>query len=677
MRLRTAAFLLLATGLAYGVMHHTAPTRVLAADSTNTLAIQGRITAADCPVNGDLDLVFEIHEAADPAGSTPALFTEAHDATPIRNGHFAVSLGAGNTTGGAPTPPPGVPASVFGNGGDRWVAIKLKGSTTELVTPRIKLSAVPFAIRSLSSADGGGVREINGKQVSSFLITAGRGIDIEDNATGDGIRIVSLGVIRVNGVLPSLGDLTLSGGSGVEVATDPTTGAVTVSLEADGSSVVTVNGQPPSATGDLALSVTGSDGVVTGGTGNAFTVALDPGVVRTFNGRQAANGDFRLVAGNNVTFDESGNSITIHAAGGGGSAGVSTLNTLNGDVEIVGTATGGVEVNQNGQSLELSLDPNQAVKSVNGKSGAVSLAGGTGISITNPQNSDYVVSVDPAGVVTSVEGQSGDVDLVGAGAVSVSRNPTTGQIEISAPLGGGGGVQTVGGVSPNAGGDVGVVAGGGISVVGAGNSLTFGIDYGNLDSRYAQLNNPSQGITAGSVTTPVCNAGTTSLGVQATFNQVANFNGGIRGPQFGGHLELQAPQGDVWVNDNLIVQGAISANVKNFVVDHPNDPTKQIVYCSLEGPECALYARGTAELKNGRARIQLPEHFTVLAVKDTMTVHLTPRGDTKGLYVKSQNPSRVVVRECQGGKSNVKFSYMVYAVRKGTEGHVPVRPKSN
>jgi len=664
MRLRTSAFLLLATGLAFGVMHHSAPTRVLAADSSNTLAIQGRISAADCPVNGDLDLVFEIHETE---ASTTPLFAENHDATPIRNGHFAVDLGAGTTIGGAPTPAPGVPASVFGNGGDRWVAIKLKGTTTELVTPRLKLSAVPFAIRSLSSADGGGIRDINGTQASSFLITAGRGIEVNDNATNDGIEIVSVGVIRVNGVTPNLGDLTLSGGTGVEVTTDPTTGATTLRLKADGSHVATVNGQAPNATGDLALSVTGSNGVTAGGTGNAFTVALDPGVTRTINGRPATNGDYRLVAGTNVTFDESGNSITINASGGGGGGGVTTLNSLSGAVKLEGTPTGGVRVTPNGQTLELSLDLTQAVKSFNGKFGAVTLTEGTGISITNPANSDYVVSVDPAGVVTSVEGQRGDVDLIGTGAVTVSTTPT-GQVQIFAPVGGGGGggVQTINSTAPDAGGNFNVGAGYATTVTPSGNGVTIGVNANPLFGLFVAHGQPLDAVVANSVTTQFIN------GVQdLTVNNLR--------PISANRVNVV---GDLGVSGtistgNLNVAGTVSANVKNFVVEHPNDPTKEIVYCSLEGPECALYARGTAELKNGKARIRLPEHFTVLAVKDTMTVHLTPRGDTKGLYVKSQNPSRIVVRESQGGKSNVKFSYMVYAVRKGTEDHEPVRPKSN
>lgn len=434
MRLRTSACLLLGTGLAFGAMHHATSTRVMAADSTNTLAIQGRISAANCPVNGDLDLTFEIFASADPTDPAPALFTEDHADVPIRNGHFAVDLGSQ-----AVAPDPGVPASVFGTGGDRWVAIRLTGSSAELVTPRIKLTAVPFAFHALSSAGGGGgIQDINSTSASSFLITAGRGIEVNDRASNDGIEIVSVGVIRVNGVTPNLGDLTLSGGTGVEVTTDPNTGATTFRLKADGSSVVSVNGQSPNGSGDLALSVTGSNGVTAGGTGNTFTVALDPGVVRTLNGRAAVNGDYRIEAGTNVTLAESGNTITINASGGGGGGGVATLNSLSGAVVLQGTATGGVSVAPNGQTLELSLDLTQAVKSFNGTFGAVTLTEGTGISITNPSGSDHVISVKDTEVVTSIEGQRGAVDLVGGGAVSIATLPS-GEIEISAPTGGGGG----------------------------------------------------------------------------------------------------------------------------------------------------------------------------------------------------------------------------------------------
>jgi hypothetical protein len=70
--------------------------------------------------------------------------------------------------------------------------------------------------------------------------------------------------------------------------------------------------------------------------------------------------------------------------------------------------------------------------------------------------------------------------------------------------------------------------------------------------------------------------------------------------------------------------GVVWADIKNFRVPDPDDPTRDIWYGCIEGPELAMYVRGTARLVNGRARIELPDHFRKLADEQGMTVQLTP-----------------------------------------------------
>ncbi|MEL7341145.1 MAG: hypothetical protein AAGM67_11710, partial [Bacteroidota bacterium] len=43
-------------------------------------------------------------------------------------------------------------------------------------------------------------------------------------------------------------------------------------------------------------------------------------------------------------------------------------------------------------------------------------------------------------------------------------------------------------------------------------------------------------------------------------------------------------------------QGEVFGDNKSFRIDHPTDPSKEIWYVSLEGPEAGAYVRGTAEL---------------------------------------------------------------------------------
>jgi hypothetical protein len=74
------------------------------------------------------------------------------------------------------------------------------------------------------------------------------------------------------------------------------------------------------------------------------------------------------------------------------------------------------------------------------------------------------------------------------------------------------------------------------------------------------------------------------------------------------------------------VEGDLSvAGAKGFVQPHPTNPTQEIVYMSLEGGEAGTYARGTGRLSDGRAVIDLPEHFGLVTSNRNLTVHRSSR----------------------------------------------------
>jgi hypothetical protein len=110
-----------------------------------------------------------------------------------------------------------------------------------------------------------------------------------------------------------------------------------------------------------------------------------------------------------------------------------------------------------------------------------------------------------------------------------------------------------------------------------------------------------------------------------------------------------------------------------FVEDHPQDPTTEIVYVCLEGPEAGTYIRGTAQLINGEAVINLPEHFSFVTNDEGLTVQLTPVGEWLQLYVVEKGAQQFIVREANG-KSG-RFDYLVQGVRKGYENHQVIRDK--
>ncbi|MCW5936989.1 MAG: hypothetical protein KIT11_06765 [Fimbriimonadaceae bacterium] len=128
--------------------------------------------------------------------------------------------------------------------------------------------------------------------------------------------------------------------------------------------------------------------------------------------------------------------------------------------------------------------------------------------------------------------------------------------------------------------------------------------------------------------------------------------------------ETSLPRASIYVDSNR--QGRIQAELKNFRVPDPTDPRKDIVYACIEGPEAAMYTRGTGQLASGAARVSLPDHFLKLANLGTMTVHLTPRGDCEGLYYQRDGDA-VIVREMRKGTSSVEFDWEVKAVRRGYE----------
>ncbi len=62
---------------------------------------------------------------------------------------------------------------------------------------------------------------------------------------------------------------------------------------------------------------------------------------------------------------------------------------------------------------------------------------------------------------------------------------------------------------------------------------------------------------------------------------------------------------------------------KTFVISHPLRPDRYLVHATLEGPEAAVYYRGTAQLAGGRAEVTLPDYADALTDPDSWTVQLT------------------------------------------------------
>ena len=112
-----------------------------------------------------------------------------------------------------------------------------------------------------------------------------------------------------------------------------------------------------------------------------------------------------------------------------------------------------------------------------------------------------------------------------------------------------------------------------------------------------------------------------------------------------------------------------STGTKSFLDPHPTDPSREIVYISLEGPEAGTYFRGRARFQNGVARIPVPEHFRLVTDPEGLTVQITPIGAMASVGVLRMDLNEIVVQASR----NVEFSYLVQGVRANFKDESPMR----
>ena len=142
-------------------------------------------------------------------------------------------------------------------------------------------------------------------------------------------------------------------------------------------------------------------------------------------------------------------------------------------------------------------------------------------------------------------------------------------------------------------------------------------------------------------------------------------------------LMVRAPTGSAAsgaVVARMCEDGSITGSIKNFEEVDPRNKDRRIVYASLEGPEAAMYARGSGSVAREPVTIALPDHFTVLAAKETITTSLTPIGSCPGgLYVVSRDGAKVVVARETPSDKPCKFDYLVVGVRARYRDYKVVR----
>lgn len=110
-------------------------------------------------------------------------------------------------------------------------------------------------------------------------------------------------------------------------------------------------------------------------------------------------------------------------------------------------------------------------------------------------------------------------------------------------------------------------------------------------------------------------------------------------------------------------------NVKNFIIDHPVEPSRYLVHTTLEGPENAVFYRGSARLQRGVAEVSLPSYFEAAVESEGRTIQLTPRfadlsEPISGVAASSIHNGKFVVRAVDGHNPSQAFDWEVKGVRK-------------
>jgi hypothetical protein len=241
----------------------------------------------------------------------------------------------------------------------------------------------------------------------------------------------------------------------------------------------------------------------------------------------------------------------------------------------------------------------------------------------------------------------------------------------ASPAGSGGGVGVFGVSGGVAAGVVGTsaAAGGQAGVLGSNSVATgvaFGV-YGRCDSgRGAGVHGRNANASGGEGVSGFADFGTGVVGRSGGRNGIGVMGDGTgagvvgvsRGSGVAGFFF-----GDVTVTGSLNLMGAVNKSVAVRV----RDGSYRRLY-SMESPESWFEDFGEGSLQRGRATVRLPADFAPLIRTTQYHVFVTPYGNCGGLFVSNRTRTQFEVRELNGGKSSVRFSYRIVAKRKDIAG---------
>jgi hypothetical protein len=411
-------------------------------------------------------------------------------------------------------------------------------------------------------------------------------------------------------------------------------------------------------------------------------------------------GALALTPGSGIQITPAGTAIQIAYTGGGGSG----LTQVTHDVSLAGLGTG---------ASPLAVANGQVVRSLNGLHDAVALQAGSNVTIT-PSGSTLTIASSGGGLVLPFAGATSEPGIVfsigntdtssgdrvaisglaqSTGAAVQGVNTYSLGLGVLGKIGAGSGIgQILGtgvwgdsgdpsgvgvyGTSPASGvwgnGKVGVRGDAPAASFQVGDQNAFGV-YGILGTPSGYVASVGAGVRGDSASAPgVIGTSDSQVGVYAHSNTSVAVQGvsatyiGVWGESKGsgyGVYGASASGVAVYAAGSFGGTGA-----KYFIEPHPTDPTKEIRYVCLEGPESGTYFRGTGHIVNGFSTIDVPENFRMVTSEKGLTVIAMPVGEPAMLVCVKKSLDKIVLK----GSADVEFDYMVNGVRKAFEGFQPV-----
>ena len=548
------------------------------------------------------------------------------------NGTLTGSTGV-FTSNGAPT----LLATSTGSRALEGDALATSGATLGVVGTNDSSSGI--GVSGSANAATGSTAGVSGAAVS----TSGTGVEGLANATSGSTIGVFGQVSSPNGIAgvfnSAAGGLILSGkNNGTQVFS--VNGGGTVAL----GGITFGNGttQTTAATGTIGGVTAGTD-LIGGGTSGAVTLSLDTTKVpqlataNSFTGNQSVSGNVTAAGG--VT----GGQLVSNAAVGtpplvvGSATLVQNLNaSFLGGIAATGFATIGANSFLGNQTIPGNGDISVLIGNIG--CGATT----AGITFSGSSCNNYALLSDTTGTTVNRpsgqtirfrEGNGSDqVEIQSGGDVAVLN----GKLSVTSPaLSGSGaffganGIEGFGGGATGNGGAV-----GGTGLVGLGGEGNGAGSTGGIGLE-----------VSGGDTTGTNSIGGAGISVSAG-NCCTGSNSGDAGQFFG----------------NVSIEGTVTAEAKDFRIDHPLDPANKYLYhSSVESSEMMnIYTGNVTTDAQGQASVQLPEWFE--ALNADVRYQLTAIGQFAQAIVSSEiADNRFSIRT---DKPGVKVSWQVTGVRQ-------------